>query len=112
MLGDVACTQAPNSISFHYLPVVSNMSAPRVLFRVSAARVLGDTLRFGLAGGKSRGHFSVQRSGRQTGTLLLVTPILGPATLEAEVEMSELERNDLLGRYLTKVTLFVSPYEF
>ncbi|XP_018516001.1 LOW QUALITY PROTEIN: fibulin-7-like [Lates calcarifer] len=112
MLGDKACTQAPNSISFHFLSVVSNMSAPRVLFRVSAARVLGDTLRFGLAGGRGRGHFSVQRSGRQTGTLLLVTPIKGPATLEAEVEMSELERNALLGRYLTKVTLFVSPYEF
>ncbi|XP_028286114.1 fibulin-7-like [Parambassis ranga] len=112
MVGDKACTQAPNSISFHFLSVVSNMSAPRVLFRVSAARVLGDTLRFGLGGGRGRGHFSVQRSGRQTGTLLLVTPIKGPATLEAEVEMSELERNNLLGRYLTKVTLFVSPYEF
>ncbi|KAG7219229.1 hypothetical protein INR49_019238 [Caranx melampygus] len=112
MLGDTACTQAPNSISFHFLSMVSNMSAPRVLFRVSAARVLGDTLRFGLAGGRGRGHFSVQRSGRQTGTLLLVTPIRGPATLEAEVEMSELERNTLLGRYLTKVTLFVAPYEF
>ncbi|XP_053283701.1 fibulin-7-like [Pleuronectes platessa] len=112
MLGDKACTQAPNSISFHFLSVGSNISAPRVLFRVSAARVLGDTLRFGLAGGRGRGHFSVQRSGRQTGTLLLVTPIKGPATLEAEVEMSELERNALLGRYLTKVTLFVSPYEF
>uniref|UniRef100_A0A3Q1I796 EGF-like domain-containing protein n=2 Tax=Anabas testudineus TaxID=64144 RepID=A0A3Q1I796_ANATE len=112
MLGDKPCTQAPNSISFHFLSVVSNMSAPRVLFRVSAARVLGDTLRFGLAGGRGRGHFSVQRSGRQTGTLLLVTPINGPATLEAEVEMSELEHNTLLGRYLTKVTLFVSPYEF
>ncbi|XP_076588165.1 fibulin-7-like [Chaetodon auriga] len=112
MLGDKGCTQAPNSISFHFLAVVSNMSAPRVLFRVSAARVLGDTLRFGLAGGRGRGHFSVQRSGRQTGTLLLVTPITGPATLEAEVEMSELERNSLLGRYLTKVTLFVSPHEF
>ncbi|XP_044049561.1 fibulin-7-like [Siniperca chuatsi] len=112
MLGDKGCTQAPNSISFHFLSVVSNMSAPRVLFRVSAARVLGDTLRFGLAGGRGRGHFSVQRSGRQTGTLLLVTPIKGPATLEAEVEMSELERHSLLGRYLTKVTLFVSPYEF
>ncbi|XP_059190893.1 fibulin-7-like [Centropristis striata] len=112
MFGDKACTQAPNSISFHFLSVVSNMSAPRVLFRVSAARVLGDTLRFGLAGDRGRGHFSVQRSGRQTGTLLLVTPIKGPATLEAEVEMSELERNNLLGRYLTKVTLFVSPYEF
>ncbi|XP_029378612.1 fibulin-7 [Echeneis naucrates] len=112
MLGDKVCTQAPNSISFHFLSVVSNMSAPRVLFRVSAARVLGDTLRFGLAGGRGRGHFSVQRSGRQTGTLLLVTPIQGPATLEAEVEMSELERSTLLGRYLTKVTLFVSPYQF
>ncbi|XP_038560886.1 fibulin-7-like isoform X2 [Micropterus salmoides] len=112
MLGDKGCSQAPNSISFHFLSVVSNMSAPRVLFRVSAARVLGDTLRFGLAGGRGRGHFSVQRSGRQTGTLLLVTPIKGPATLEAEVEMSELERHSLLGRYLTKVTLFVSPYEF
>ncbi|KAM9854851.1 fibulin-7 [Aulostomus maculatus] len=112
MLGDKSCTQAPNSISFHFLSVVSNMTAPRVLFRVSAARVLGDTLRFGLAGGRGRGHFSVQRSGRQTGTLLLVTPIKGPATLEAEVEMSELERHTLLGRYLTKVTLFVSPYDF
>lgn len=112
MLGDKQCSQAPNSISFHFLSVVSNMSAPRILFRVSAARVLGDTLRFGLAGGRGRGHFSVQRSGRQTGTLLLVTPIKGPAALEAEVEMSELEDNTLLGRYLTKVTLFVSPYEF
>ncbi|XP_054476779.1 fibulin-7-like [Anoplopoma fimbria] len=112
MLGDKSCSQAPNSISFHFLSVVSNMTAPRVLFRVSAARVLGDTLRFGLAGGRGRGHFSMQRSGRQTGTLLLVTPIKGPATLEAEVEMSELEHNNLLGRYLTKVTLFVSPHEF
>ncbi|XP_030587083.1 fibulin-7 [Archocentrus centrarchus] len=112
MLEDKACSQAPNSISFHFLSVVSNMSAPRILFRVSAARVLGDTLRFGLAGGRGRDRFSVQRSGRQTGTLLLVTPIKGPATLEAEVEMSELERNTLLGRYLTKVTLFVSAYEF
>ncbi|KAM8892465.1 fibulin-7 [Spinachia spinachia] len=110
MLGDEACTHAANSISFHFLSAVSNMSAPRVLFRVSAARVLGDTLRFGLAGG--RGHFSVQRSGRQTGTLLLVAPVEGPAALEVEVEMSELKRHDLLGRYLTKVTLFVSRYRF
>uniref|UniRef100_A0A8C6LQD6 Sushi domain-containing protein n=1 Tax=Nothobranchius furzeri TaxID=105023 RepID=A0A8C6LQD6_NOTFU len=112
MSGDKVCNQAPNSISFHFLAVVSNMSAPRILFRVSAARVLGDTLRFGLGGGSGRGHFSVQRSGRQTGTLLLVMPIQGPATLEAEVEMSELEHNILLGRYLTKVTLFVSPFMF
>ncbi|XP_029697020.1 fibulin-7-like isoform X1 [Takifugu rubripes] len=81
MQGDKGCLQTPNSISFHFLSVVSNMSAPRVLFQVSAARVLGDTLRFGLAGGSGHGHFSVQRSGRQTGTLLLVTPIRGPTTL-------------------------------
>ncbi|KAM9568591.1 fibulin-7-like [Salvelinus alpinus] len=112
VVGDKACTQAPNSVSFHFMPVVSNMSAPRVLFRVSAARVLGDTLRFGLLGSRGRSHFSMQRSGRQTGTLLLVSPVQGPATLEAEVEMSELERQALLGRYLTKVTLFVSPYGF
>ncbi|XP_036391125.1 fibulin-7 [Megalops cyprinoides] len=107
-----ACAQAPNSITFHYLSVVSNLSAPRVLFRVSAARVLGDTLRFGLLGARGRRHFTVQRSGRQTGQLLLVSPVQGPATLEAEVEMSELERRAMLGRYVTKVTLFVSPYSF
>lgn len=112
VVGDKACTQAPNSVSFHFMPVISNMSTPRVLFRVSAARVLGDTLRFGLLGSRGRSHFSMQRSGRQTGTLLLVSPVQGPATLEAEVEMSELERQALLGRYLTKVTLFVSPYGF
>lgn len=88
------------------------MSTPRVLFRVSAARVLGDTLRFGLVGGRGRGHFSMQRSGRQSGTLVLVAPLRGPTTLEAEVEMSELEGPSLLGRYVTKVTLFVSAFDF
>lgn len=112
MQGDQGCLQAPNSVSFHFLSLVSNMSTPRVLFHVSAARVLGDTLRFALVGGRGHGHFSVQRSGRQTGTLLLVTPVRGPTTLEAEVEMSELERHALLGRYVTKVTLFVSAFDF
>uniref|UniRef100_H3C2R8 EGF-like domain-containing protein n=1 Tax=Tetraodon nigroviridis TaxID=99883 RepID=H3C2R8_TETNG len=110
--GDQSCLQAPNSISFQFLSVVSNVSTPRVLFRVSAARVLGDTLRFALVGGRSHGCFSLQRSGRQTGTLLLVVPVRGPSTLEAEVEMSELEGPALLGRYVTKVTLFVSAFDF
>ncbi|XP_036068041.1 fibulin-7 isoform X2 [Oryzias melastigma] len=112
MVEDAACVQAPNSITFHFLAVVSNLSAPRDLFRVSAARVLGDTLRFGLVGGHGRGHFSVQRTGRQTGTLLLVRSIKGPATLDAEVEMSELQQGNLLGRFVTKVSLFVSAYDF
>lgn len=109
---DRACLQAPNSVSFHYMAVVSNMSAPRVLFRVSAARLLGDTLRFGLLGNRGQRFFSVQRSSQTTGQLVLVAPPTGPATLHAEVEMSELEKRKLLGRYVTKVTLFVSPYTF
>lgn len=88
------------------------MSTPQVLFRVSAAHVLGDMLRFALVGGCGHGHFSVQHSGRQTGTLLLVKPIRGPTILETEVKMSELERHALLGGYVTKVTLFVSAFDF
>lgn len=94
------------------MSVVSNLSAPRVMFRVSAIRMIGDTLRFALLGGRARRHFAVQRSDRQTGELLLTSPVQGPTTLDAEVEMSELERRELLGRYITKITIFVSPYEF
>lgn len=108
-----ACSQTPNSFSYHYMAVVSNLSAPRVMFRVSALRQIGDTLRFSLLGGKqARRHFTVQRSDRLTGQLMLVTPVQGPATVEAEVEMSELERRVQVGRYITKVTLFVSQYDF
>ncbi|KAM4743611.1 fibulin-7 isoform 2-T2 [Anableps anableps] len=112
-LDNKACSQTPNSFSYHYLAVVSNLSAPRVMFRVSALRQLGDTLRFTLLGGRqARRHFTVQRSDRQTGQLMLVSPVQGPTTLEAEVEMSELERRVQLGRYITKITMFVSQYEF
>lgn len=108
-----ACSQAPNSFSYHYLAVVSNLSAPRVMFTVSALRLIGDTLRFSLLGGQqARRHFTVQRSDRVTGELMLVRPVQGPATLEAEVEMTELERRGQLGRYITKVTMFVSQYDF
>lgn len=112
-LDNKACSQTPNSFSYHYLAVVSNLSAPRVMFRVSALRPIGDTLRFSLLGGRlARRHFTVQRSDRVTGQLMLVSPAQGPATLEAEVEMSELERRVQIGRYITKVTMFVSQYEF
>ncbi|TSK13373.1 Fibulin-7 [Bagarius yarrelli] len=110
--GNKACLQAPVSISFHFMSVMSNISTPRVLFRVSASRILGNSLRFGLLGNRGTGHFTLQRSSRQSGELLLVEPVQGPATLEAEVEMSELDRRTLLGRYITKVTLFVSQYSF
>uniref|UniRef100_A0A3B5LW15 Fibulin 7 n=1 Tax=Xiphophorus couchianus TaxID=32473 RepID=A0A3B5LW15_9TELE len=112
-LDNKACSQTPTSFSYHHLAVVSNLSAPRVMFRVSALRQLGDTLRFTLLGGRqARHHFTVQRSDRQTGQLMLVNPVQGPTALEAEVEMSELERRVQLGRYITKITMFVSQYEF
>ncbi|XP_051739562.1 fibulin-7-like [Ctenopharyngodon idella] len=110
--GDGACLQAPVSINFHFMSVVSNMSTPTVLFRLSAARVLGDTLRFGLLGKRGVQHFSVQRASRQTGQLVLVNPVQGPATLDVDIEMTEMERKVLLGRYVSKVTVFVSPYSF
>ncbi|KAJ7986185.1 hypothetical protein DPEC_G00348160 [Dallia pectoralis] len=107
------CPQAPNSISHHFLSVVSNLSAPRTMFRVSALRPIGDTLRFSLLGrGQARRHFTVQRSDRQTGQLVLVSPVQGPAVLEAEVEMTELDKRVQLARYITKVTMFISQYEF
>ncbi|XP_031685309.1 fibulin-7-like [Oncorhynchus kisutch] len=107
------CSQAPNSISHHYLSVVSNLSAPRTMFRVSPLRLMGNTLRFSLLGrGQARRHFTVQRSDRQTGQLVLGSPVQGPATLEAEVEMTELEKGVQLGRYITKITMFISQYEF
>ncbi|RXM31227.1 Fibulin-7 [Acipenser ruthenus] len=107
-----ACAQAASSISFSYLSLVSNLSVPRVLFRMSAARVHGDSLRFGLLGGRGRGHFSVQRSDRLTGELVLVSPVLGPAVLEAELEMTELEKRTVLARFISKVTVFISQYDF
>ncbi|KAK2848379.1 hypothetical protein Q7C36_010061 [Tachysurus vachellii] len=107
-----ACSQAPVSVSYHHMSVVSNLSAPRVLFRVSAVRMIGDTLRFSLLGSHGRRHFSIQRSDRQTGELLLLSPIQGPDTLEVEVEMKELEKKELIGRYITMITIFISQYEF
>lgn len=112
LVDNKACSQAPNSVSYHHMSLVSNLSAPRVMFRVSAMRMIGDTLRFAVLGSRGRRHFSIQRSDRQTGELLLLSPMRGPDTLEVEVEMSELERRLLIGRYITKITVFISQYEF
>ncbi|MBN3288099.1 FBLN7 protein, partial [Polyodon spathula] len=46
-----ACIQAASSISFSYLSLVSNLTVPHMRFRVSAASLNGDSLRFGLLGG-------------------------------------------------------------
>ncbi|XP_009072795.1 PREDICTED: fibulin-7-like, partial [Acanthisitta chloris] len=106
-----ACHLAATSISFHYLPLQANRTVPRVLFKMSTTRFVGDSLRFTITGGRGQGVFAVRRSDRQTGELLL-TPVAGPATLEVELEMSEFSRKVLLGKHIFKVTVFVSPYVF
>ncbi|XP_044515299.1 fibulin-7-like [Gracilinanus agilis] len=107
-----ACRQAANSISFHYLPLPSNRTVPRVLFRMSTTRFLGDSLRFAITGGRGLGAFAVQRSDRHTGELVLTSPVPGPATLEVQLEMSELSKKVLLGKHVFRITAFISPYEF
>ncbi|XP_032556735.1 fibulin-7-like [Chiroxiphia lanceolata] len=107
-----ACLLAATSISFHYLPLQANRTVPRVLFKMSTTRFVGDSLRFAITGGRGQGVFSVRRSDRQTGELLLTSPVAGPATLEVELEMSEFSRKVLLGKHIFKVTVFVSPYVF
>lgn len=107
-----ACHLAASSISFHYLPLQANRTVPRVLFKMSTTRSLGDSLRFAITGGRGQGAFTVRRSDRQTGELLLTSPAAGPATLEVEVEMSEFSHKVLLGKHIFKVTAFVSPYVF
>ncbi|NXK87177.1 FBLN7 protein, partial [Formicarius rufipectus] len=107
-----ACHLAATSISFHYLPLQANRTVPRVLFKMSTTRFVGDSLRFAITGGRGQGVFSVRRSDRQTGELLLTSPVAGPATLEVELEMSEFSHKVLLGKHIFKVTTFVSPYVF
>ncbi|KAF1672876.1 FBLN7 protein, partial [Pygoscelis papua] len=107
-----ACRLAATSISFHYLPLQSNRTVPRVLFKMSTTRFVGDSLRFAIMSGRGQGVFAVRRSDRQTGELVLTSPVAGPATLEVELEMSEFSRKVLLGKHIFKVTAFVSPYEF
>ncbi|XP_015667560.1 fibulin-7-like [Protobothrops mucrosquamatus] len=111
-MGSQACQKAAHAISFHYLPLQSNQSVPWVLFRMSTSRSLGDSLRFALLGGNSQGRLAVQRSDQHTGELVLTRSVLGPAILEAEVEMSEFAQKVLLGKHIFKVTVFVSQYEF
>nr|XP_021396738.1 fibulin-7 [Lonchura striata domestica] len=107
-----ACHLAASSISFHYLPLQANRTVPRVLFKMSTTRFVGDSLRFAITGGRGQGVFAVRRSDRQTGELLLTSPVVGPATLEVELEMSEFSHKVLLGKHIFKVTAFVSPYVF
>ncbi|XP_017692918.1 PREDICTED: fibulin-7 isoform X2 [Lepidothrix coronata] len=111
-----SCHHAPKTISFHYLPLPSRLVAPTPLFRMATAAAPGrpgpDSLRFGIAGGNSRGHFVVQRSDRHTGELILVQSLQGPQTVQVDVDMSEYLDRVFQAKHLSKITLFVSAYEF
>lgn len=71
-----------------------------------------DSLRFGIIGGNSRGHFVMQRSDRQTGELMLVQRLQGPQTITVKVEMSEYLDRTFQAKHVSKITIFVSVYEF
>ncbi|KAH0622808.1 hypothetical protein JD844_025493 [Phrynosoma platyrhinos] len=111
-----SCHYAPKTISFHYLPLPSNLVTPTVLFRMATASAPGrpgpDSLRFGIVGGNSRGHFVMQRSDRQTGELILVQSLQGPQTIQVEVDMSEYLGRSFQAKHVSKITIFVSAYEF
>ncbi|XP_024599825.1 transmembrane protein 87B isoform X5 [Neophocaena asiaeorientalis asiaeorientalis] len=110
------CRHMPKTISFHYLSLPSNLKTPITLFRVATASAPGrpgpNSLRFGIMGGNSRGHFVMQRSDRQTGELILVQTLEGPQTLEVDVDMSEYLDRSFQANHVSKVTIFVSPYDF
>nr|BAG53997.1 unnamed protein product [Homo sapiens] len=110
------CRHLPKTISFHYLSLPSNLKTPITLFRMATASAPGragpNSLRFGIVGGNSRGHFVMQRSDRQTGDLILVQNLEGPQTLEVDVDMSEYLDRSFQANHVSKVTIFVSPYDF
>ncbi|XP_078254923.1 fibulin-7 isoform X2 [Rhinoraja longicauda] len=111
-----SCHHAAKTISFHYLSMPSKLKTPVTLFRIATAAAPGrpgaDSLRFGIAGGRNRGQFVVQRSDRRTGELILVQPLVGPCTVEVDVDMSEYYNRTFHAKHLSKVTLFVSANGF
>ncbi|CAH2329676.1 fibulin-7, partial [Pelobates cultripes] len=111
-----SCHHAPKTISFHYLALPSNLPSPVTLFRMATASAPGrpgpDSLRFGIVGGNSRGNFVMQRSDRQTGELILVQSLQGPQTIEVDVDMSEYLDRTFQAKHVSKITVFVSPYNF
>ncbi|KAM4867105.1 fibulin-7 [Thomomys bottae] len=111
-----ACHHMPKTISFHYLALPSNLKTPIALFRMATVsapgRVRPTNLRFGIVGGNSRGQFVMQRSDRQTVELILIQPLQGPQTLEVDVDMMEYHERAFLAKHVSKVTIFVSAYDF
>ncbi|XP_075694376.1 fibulin-7-like isoform X3 [Rhinoderma darwinii] len=111
-LGSSSCLEAPHSISFHYIPLQSQLPVPRVLFTMTAPRSQGDSQRFTQTRGKGHRGLEVRQAGRHRGELLLTKSLSGPAELQVDVEMAEMSPQGLLGRHIFTVTLFVSRNTF
>ncbi|XP_069822466.1 fibulin-7-like isoform X2 [Dendropsophus ebraccatus] len=111
-LGSSSCLAAPHSISFHYIPLQSQLSVPSVLFTMTAPRSQGESQRFTLKRGKGHRGLEVRQAGRHRGELLLTKSVSGPTELQVDVEMAEMSPQGLLGRHIFTVTLFVSQYPF
>lgn len=111
-----SCHLAPKTMSFHYLSLPSTLQTPATLFRMATAAAPGrtgpDSLRFGIAGGNSRGTFVMQRSDRQTGELILVQQLRGPQEVSVDVEMSEYADRSFQAKHVARVHILVSPYSF
>uniref|UniRef100_A0A8C5R865 Sushi domain-containing protein n=1 Tax=Leptobrachium leishanense TaxID=445787 RepID=A0A8C5R865_9ANUR len=112
LVGSGSCSEAPHSISFHYLAVQSQLSVPRVLFTMTAPQSLGDSQRFTITKEKGARGLQVRQAGRHRGELVLSRSVSGPAELQVDVEMAESSGQKLLGRHIFTVTVYVSQYPF
>ncbi|XP_016057312.1 PREDICTED: fibulin-7 [Miniopterus natalensis] len=110
------CLRLPKTVSFHYLSVLSNLATPVVLFRMTMPPLPGQRkpkgLRFGIVGGNSREHFVMQRSDLRTGELILLKTLKGPLTVELDLAMSEYLGRSYQISHVSKLTIFVSQYDF
>ncbi|XP_019329967.1 PREDICTED: fibulin-7 [Aptenodytes forsteri] len=107
-----SCHQAPKTISFHYLPRRPAAAPGRPTACASASWAAATAATSDAAGGSNRGHFVMQRSDRQTGELILVQSLKGPQTIQVDVDMSEYLDRVFQAKHVSKITVFVSAYEF
>ncbi|XP_069595622.1 fibulin-7-like isoform X2 [Ranitomeya imitator] len=111
-VGSSGCLDAPHSVSFHYIPLQSQLPVPRVLFTMTAPRSQADSQRFTLTRGKGPRGLEVRQAGRHRGELLLTKPVSGPAEIQVDVEMAETSAEGPQGRHVFTVTIFVSQFTF
>lgn len=113
-MDSTVCRHMPKTVSFHYLSIPTKLKTPTTLFRMAMASVPGyprpKSMRFSVKGGDN--HFVIHRPNRQTWELVLTKTLEGPQTLELEVDLVEYREHAYQASHMSKVTIFVSSYEF